>query len=1051
MNLAALSIRRPSFIMSIVVLTLVAGLLAMNRTSVEFSPDVSMPVIMVSTIYPGAGPSEVESQVSKLLEEHISSIAGLKNAYSISQEGVSIVTAEFSLDTDPKHAEQQVRDVLSEIRNQLPAEVQEPVIKKMDFADYPIFALNLTADLPPMQLYDLAENEIKNRLEQVPNVGKVEIIGGTKREIQVRLDRRQLREFNTSVSAVAAKLAANSQNVPIGKIERGGRDKSFRAIGEFQSLESIGKVVVNFLGSDVPVTVRQLGAIVDGPAETKTIGTLNGKPAMLINVYKQSRANDVQVADRLRKQIDALNAQLKNAPGTPRLKLIMDMSKFVRLNLIDMEDAIGLGILLAIIVVYFFLGNWSSTFITITALPNSMIGAFIFMRLTGISANFYALMALTLAVGLLLDDAIVVRENIYRHLESGEKPETAALRGTNEVTLAVIATTLTIMAVLLPGVFLPGITGIFFKNFGLPIIFAMGISLFDALAVAPLLSAYLLAKTRSQRKPSALRQTLSRLFTAPVRGFGRFQDWLERAYGSLISLTIKHKLLVLFITLLVFLGSLASVSRIPQTMEPEMEYGEFIVSLEAKPGTSLTRMQENADKIDFLLRQQKEIAEVSATVGNANGESNVANLYVKMVPLRQRTVTTSTMKERVRDLLAPFKAELNPAVNNIDAANEGKPFNLLLRGENQDDLVRAAITVMDEFKRIPGLVDLDCNYKTGEPEFQIRMDPARMAAVGVDSIHAGMELRAMVEGTVPATFRENGQEYDIRVCLADGQKDLARDFSSVYVPNMNMQLVKLKHFAEPAVAQGPSKIYRKNRSRCIEITANLGKNAALGGITKIARQMLDQAGLPRGVKYEFSGKSEMLDEINSGITAAVVLSIVFIYLVLVSLYESLLVPFTIMIALPLSVIGGLLALLVTGLSLDVMSMIGFIMLLGLATKNSILMVDFIQQLMRSGLSRDQAIVKAGMTRLRPILMTTFALIAGMIPLAVGLSEISSFRRSMAIAVIGGLISSTFLTLLVIPAIFGYLDRLRIWTRKLFGRPELRKIDVKEGGKAAKIS
>jgi len=1040
MNLAALAIKRPSFIAAIVLLTLVAGTMAMIRSSVELAPDVSMPVISVTTLYPGAGPSEVETQVSQLLEEQISALAGLKNVYSINQDGVSIVTAEFSLTTDSQRAEQQVRDAISEIRNRFPAEAMEPVIKKMDFADYPVIAVSLTANLPPAQMYDLAENVIKYQFEQVPHVGKVAIIGGTKREIQVNLDRRKLKEFHTSVTQVSAKLAANSANVPAGKITRDGRDIAFRNIGEFQSVKSIGDVVVNFFGSDVPVTLRQLGEVVDGLAKPKTLGYHNGRPAMLIHVYKQSRANDVEISDHVIAKVKALNQQLEKAPGSPRLHLITDMARIVRANLADMKEAIYLGIFLTVVVVYLFLGSFSSTFVTITALPNSLIGAFVFLSLAGISTNLYVLMALTLAVGLLIDDAIVVRENIFRHIESGLPPEQAACRGTREVTLAVVATTLTIMAVLLPGVFMDSMLGIFFRNFGLPIIFSMGISLFDALAVAPMLSAYLVTR-RSPGDPRRLVRRIMQWLAAPARAFGRFQDWMDRKYERLITFTLKHKLLVLAATVLVFLGSMATVSRIPQTMEPEMEFGEFVVSLEASPETSLERMAEHALAIDRLLRSQPEIQDVTATVGNANGESHVASLHVQMVPPGKRAVKSAAMKERVRRLLEPHQAALNPSVNNIDAANEGKPFDVRLTSDRPEALPQAAAQLMAKFREIPGLDDWDCTYKTGKPEFHIRMNSGRMAPLGADSVTVGRELRAMVEGTLPAKYREDGKEYDIRVALQDRDKNLARDFDALVVPNMNMQLVRLSHFAQPQTALGPVKIIRKNRSQSVEITANLGPQGALGDAMKAAQAILAKEKLPDGVRYEFAGKSEMLGEVTGGLLLAVVLSVVFIYLVLVSLYESILLPFAIMIALPLSAIGGFLALFITGQALDMMSMIGFIMLLGLATKNSILLVDFIQRLTREGLSRDAAIVKAGMTRLRPILMTTFALIAGMLPLAWGLTEISSFRRSMAIAVIGGLVSSTLLTLVVMPAIYGYLDRFRLWTRKLLERPELRKIDL----------
>ncbi|OGS19520.1 MAG: hypothetical protein A3J83_02690 [Elusimicrobia bacterium RIFOXYA2_FULL_40_6] len=797
--------------------------------------------------------------------------------------------------------------------------------------------------------------------------------------------------------------------------------------------------MVSFFANDVPVTVGKVGQVVDTTQDVKTKGYLNGKSALLIEVYKRSGSNTVDVSDNILKKVSLINKSLEKHEGAPKIQIVRDNAKAIRMNLEDVKLTIFEGIFLAIIVVYLFLGNFKSTFITIMALPNSLIGAFILMGIAGFSVNMLTLMALSLAVGLLIDDAIVVRENIFRHIEEGEDPKSAAEKGTNEVMLAVVATTLAIIAVFLPVGFLQGMVGQFFKEFGLTIVFAMTISLFDALTVAPMLSAYLIGKIDKTKKPS----WLEKVVYAPADKFNDFYNVVEKKYEQLIKFTLKHKLRIILISLAVLVLSLGSVVKIPKTFMPTNEWGEFFVNLEAKPGTSLNQMDKYAVQIDELLRKEKEIEMVSISVGNTNGESNVASLYVQMVPSNKRKRSTGDMKVYVRKLLDPYKEAMNPKVADVSMAGEDSPFFVILKGNDLETLSNEASILMEKFKTIPGLVDIDTNYKAGKPEYQVKMIPSKMVKLGVQSISAGMELRGMVEGLLPAKYRENGMEYDIRVMLNDNQKDISRQFDQLYVPNVNMQLVKLKNVAEPIVTTGPSKIFRRNRSRYVAIMGNLGKNGAIADITAQAKKILDKEKLPEGVEYEFSGSSEDFVDLFRNMIIAAGLSVVFIYFVLASLYESLIIPFTIMMALPLAIIGALLALLITGHSINMFTMIALIMLFGLATKNSILLVDYTQQLMRKGLPRDEALVRAGVVRLRPILMTTFALIAGMLPLALGLSEVGKFRSSMGVAIIGGLISSTFLTLVIIPAVFGYMDTFRLWTRKLLGRPLTREIDREE--------
>lgn len=1038
MNLARLAIRRPTFITAIIVAMLVVGFIMMQRMPVDMFPDVNFPFISVTTVYPGAGPKEVETLITKKIETQISSIAGLKNVTSISQDGYSMVFGEFTLETDPKYAEQQVKDKVAYIRNELPTDIKEPIIRKYDPADQPILILSLKGNLSPTELYDLADTTIRNKLEQVPNVGAVEIIGGTKREIHVDLDREKLKDYETSLMMASNRITQNSQNIPIGKVSVGSKELSFRSIGEYRSTQQIKDVVVNFYANDVPVTLEKIGRITDASEDVKTLGYLNGVPSLIMNVFKQSKSNTVNVSDGLLKRVKQLNESLKKMKGSPELVVARDGGKPIRNNVADVRTTIFEGIFLAIIVVYLFLGSIRSTFITAIALPNSLIGAFIFMSIAGFSVNMLTLMALSLVVGLLIDDAIVVRENIFRHIENGEKPMIAAQKGTDEVRLAVIATTMAIIAVFLPIAFLQGMVGQFFKSFGLTIVFAMLISLFDALTTAPMLSAYMIGQVKKDDEYTGI----GKLIHAPAAWFGKFQDWLDEMYIRVMRFTLKHKLMILLAVFFISIGSFALGKFIPTAFMSKNEWGEFLVSLEAKPGTSLTQMKEYADNIDKMIRSDKNIEMTQMTIGNTNGESNVANFFIKMVPGPKRTMDTTEMKEHVRKMLLPFKDTLNPAVNDMGMAGEEKPFFLLIKGEDIDTCAKVADKVMPELKKIPGLVDLDTNFKAGKPEFQVKMDPVKMQKLGVASITAGMELRGMVEGTIPAKFRENGEEYDIRVRVLESQRDLSKDFNQLYIPNVNNQLVRVKNIAEPAETTGPSKIYRRNRGRYVAVSGNTDATGSIGNITKAAREIMSKEVLPEGVTYEFLGASEDMADLFGNMIIAALLSIVFIYLVLASLYESILVPFAIMVAIIPAMGGSFIALLLTGQMITMFTMIGLIMLMGLTTKNSILLVDLTQKLECEGLSQDEALIKAGKTRLRPILMTTFALIAGMLPLALAFTEIGKFRQSMGIAIIGGLISSTIMTLVIVPAIYGYIDRFRLKMRKIMRRPEKRTIDCK---------
>lgn len=507
MTLADLSIKRPIFITCLVLVMLAVGMLCIFRMGVDLFPDVTFPVVVVTTPYPGAGPSEIETLVSKPLEDEISSVAGIKRLSSSNFEGQSQVIAEFTLETDVKFAEQEIRDRVSGTKSKLPKDIKEPVIRRIDPADQPILVLALDANLPQSKLYDVAHEIIQPKLEQVNQVGLVEIIGGRKREIHVALDRKKLKNRELSVTAIADRLSGAGENIPNGKFTKDGKDLTFRTLGEFKSLEDIQKTTLSFFGNDAPTTIGNVGTVIDSLEDEYSRAYMNGKKTLFLNIFRQTGANTIAVVDSLKKRMNKFNAELKNTEGNPQLTIVRDGSIFIRANVDDVRESIFIGVLLAVIVVFFFLGNIRSTLITGLALPNSLIGAFIIMAVAGFTINIMTLLALSLAVGLLIDDAIVVRENIFRHIEAGEDPVAAARNGTLEVQLAVIATTLTVIAVFGPIGFLKGVTGQFFRQFGLTICFAMAISLFDALTIAPMLSAYFGERftLNMQKRPSMIR------------------------------------------------------------------------------------------------------------------------------------------------------------------------------------------------------------------------------------------------------------------------------------------------------------------------------------------------------------------------------------------------------------------------------------------------------------------------------------------------------------------------------------------------------------------
>lgn len=1022
MNLPSLSIRRPIFITCVVILMLILGGFSLKKMPVDMFPDVTFPVLFVQVVYPGASPLDLEKQVSKPIEDEVGSLSGLKTLTSNNLDGVAIIVLEFSLGTDIKEVEQEVRNRLGNIRRDLPADIYEPVIRRFDPADQPIVTLAITSELPDGEAYDVANEIIKPQFERLKDVGQVDIFGGRKQEIHVLIDKNKLQDRKISMLQVSKRVVDTSKDIPIGKIDNPLNETALRTRGEFDSLKQISEVNVNFVGSDKAVLVQDIGRVVRSLEDQKTIGRIKGKKTLLMSIYKQRGSNTVAVAENIKKNIEKANALLNEKKINANVTLVRDTSRPIQMNVYDVKESILIGIALCVLVVFFFLGSARSTFITAMALPNSLLGGFVIMNAMGFTVNLMTLLALSLAVGLLIDDAIVVRENIFRHLEMGKKPKDAALDGTKEVAMAVIATTLVVIAVFGPISFLQGIIGQFFKQFGLTVVFTMLISLFDAFTVAPMMSAYLAHPDEHKKGNGPIGKMLA--------AFDRFQTRLEDLYEKTLKYTLRNPKKILLAGLLIFVGSLGTVAFIPKTFLPSPDNGEFMVNVELPVGSSLMATSNFVENVEKIFDGDPAVDVVLTTVGNTNNESNKASLFVRLVERKHRSMSTTDYKEVTRKKLEALNGKAIVSLGDIDAVNSGqKPLNINIQGENLEEINAYAQKLVERMKKIPGLVDVDTNFRSGKPEFHVIFDRKKSEALGVSTVTAGAELRNRTEGNESAIFRENGIDYKIRVRFEEMYRDLRSQFATTFVPNANYNMIPLSRVARGEEASGYSQINRQNKGRYIQISGNLAKGGALGNISaQIENIIKKELPPPKGVDYSFKGQADDFKELIANMLLAIFLGVTFIYLVLASLYESFITPFAILLALPLAMTGAFLGLLIFGKSIDIFSLIGIVLLLGVVAKNSILLVDYTNQLIHEGLERNAALVKAGRTRLRPILMTSLALIAGMIPIAVGLNEASAMRTSMGVAIIGGLISSTLLTLLIVPAAFGFIDDFKNWFR-----------------------
>jgi hydrophobic/amphiphilic exporter-1 (mainly G- bacteria), HAE1 family len=1017
MILSDVSIKRPVFATMLIGAIVLFGVVLYKRLTIDMFPDVSFPVVTVTVVYPGASPETMESQIARPIEEAVNSLSGIKALRSTSLESVAIIALELDLERDLDTATQEVRDRVATVQGKLPDGVSAPLVQKFDVGASPVLQLAVHGGGDPSALLRYTEDELKPALERIDGVGGVDVVGGREREMHVWLRLEALRTYELTVDDVVRALAAQNLEVPGGRIDRGGRELVVRTDARARTAEEIAALALVTRGGTA-LTVRDVATVEDGFVEQRSLARVDGQAAIAVVVRKQSGGNTVQVVDAITAQLAALRAA---APAGTRLDVLLDNSRAIRASIGSVELDLVLGAILAIAIIFVFLRDPRATLISALALPTSVIGTFAFVKIMGFSLNMMTTLALSLSIGILIDDAIVVIENIVRRRSDlGEDAMTAARRGTAEIGLAVFATTLSIVAVFVPVAFMQGMIGQFFFEFGLTVAFAVLLSLFVSFTLTPMLSSRFLAA--GHKKPRGVSAAIERALTGLERGYRRIVRWALRHRGLTVGLAVGS-----------LVGTCSLVPRLGFEFTPAQDIGQFAVKLELPPGSSLAETDARVEQAAAKLRAIPGVTSTFATVGGGAQEKvNTGEILVTLVDKEQRSFDQTAAMARARDLLATEPNALvavEPLQMIAVGGGRAAVVQLNLRGDDLEQLAATAEKIAAKLRATPGFVDVDTTYRGGKPELGVTVDRAAAASLGVTGASVAVTVRAMLAGTVATQVERGGDRYDVRVQLPEGERRIADPGRQPQLRTSAGKLVDLLAVAKLEEGAGPSQIDREARQRQVSILANLSGGKALSDAMQEAGALAADS-LPPGVRFEFGGNAKALAESLESMLLALLLAIACIYMILAAQFESFVHPITIMSAVPLSFVGAIGSLLLLGMHMSVFAMIGFIMLMGLVTKNGILLVDFANQRRAAGDDVPRALETAGATRLRPILMTTAAMIFGMLPVAIGHGQGGEVRAPMGVTVIGGLITSTILTLVVVPVIYSLMDGLAVRAGRL---------------------
>ena len=1025
MILSDLSIKRPVFATVMMLALVVLGIFSYKRLGVEMFPNVEFPMISIITTFPGASPETVEREVSKRIEEAVNQLAGVKHVFSTSREGVSTVMVQFQLEQRVNDCAQEVRGKIGSIRGNLPQGIEEPVIQKLDFNAAPVAALAIRSDrLSLRELTTLVDKKIKKRFESVAGVGKVDMVGGQKREIRVELDPVRLDGLGLGVNDVVNGIKSENTNTPLGRLTRGGAEYPMRIDGKPERAEQYRSMTVTRRNGR-PISLGEVALVSDGTEEQRTLALVNGRPAVGLDVYKQSGGNEVELVDNVKKTMARVQKEL---PAGVEISLVRDGTIMTRESLEDVETTLIIGGILTVLIVFCFINSWRSTVITGVTLPISVISAFIVMNALGMTLNVMTLMALSLAIGMLIDDAIVVRENIVRHLEHGKGHMEAARFGTAEIGLAVFATSMSIIAVFVPVAFMRGIVGRFFYQFGISVAFAVLVSLFVSFTLDPMLSS-------RWHDPSIHLQGGRKGLARWLEAFNGWFDATADRYRIAVGWALDHRKTVMALAVAVFAVGIMTFGSLESSFMAIYDKGEFQVSFKTAPDAS---MAETENRLNAVLAAVKDIPEIHhtyATIGAGdNGTVRDGLLYLKLKERAERKRNQFELQRIVRERFRAI-AGITFSIEEVgQIGGAQKPLNVNLKGDDLATLKLLGQKLKNELYRVPGIVDLAVTLEHDIPEYRLAVDREKALSAGVTTNDIVAALGRLVGGEAISTYEdEDGDAVDVRVRLPEGLRRNPSQVAAlrVSVPDGSggFRLVPLASLTTVRVATSPTEINRRDLARQVTVSANLD-DLPIGTAVKHVEAAATRINMPPGYRIDLSGEAEDMAESFGYMGESLVLAVVFVFLILAAQFESFFEPFAIMLSLPLSIVGMAGMLKLTGDTVNIMSLIGLIMLMGLVTKNAILLVDYAKVLRnRDGLPRRAAVIEAGRTRLRPIIMTTLAMIFGMLPLFFALGAGAEMRAPMARAVVGGLMTSTLLTLLVVPVMYTCMDDLGGWLKR----------------------
>jgi HAE1 family hydrophobic/amphiphilic exporter-1 len=1005
-KLAQICIQRPVFATMLILALTVIGGFSFFGLGVDLLPKIDLPTVIVTIVNPGASPEQVETEIAKKVEDAVNTISGIDELRSTSREGSTTVVATFVLEKNGDVAAQEVRDRVNLILGDLPETAKAPIIQKLDPDATPVLQVVVSAPRPLRDVTDIADNQVKKRLENIDGVGEIRINGGRRREIRIRVDPDKMSAYRLTVTDVANALRLQNLELPGGRVNEGARELSVRAMGRIIDPKDFANIAVAVRG-DYSVKIKDIGVAEDSAEEQRSASLLNDVPAVTLVVNKQSGKNTVAVADAINARVEEIRSLL---PKDVRLEVIADQSVFIKAAVGSIEKHLIEGSLLAAIVIFFFLSNIRSTLIAAIAIPTSIISTFGLMAAMGYTLNQITMLALTLMVGIVIDDAIIVLENIYRYIEEkGMSPVNAAIEGTREIGLAVMATTLSLLAVFVPVGFMGGIVGRFMSSFGLTAAFAIAVSLLVSFTLTPMLCSRLFKKKKEDGHEHSSKES-------------RFFRPIDRAYTRMLHWSMAHRKSVVALCVIVVIAIVPMFMVIGKNFVPEDDQGAFEVSLRSPEGTSLPASINVATQVARDIRTLPGVTDTLTTIGGA-GEVNSTGIYVKLTSADSRKLSQAQLMGKTREILNRYAATLRTSVQRaggISAGARNADVQYVLTGPDLDKLSKYSDTVLAKMKEIPDVVDADTSLITGKPELRVTIDRKRAADLGIRVSDIEQALNTMVAGEVVSTYNAGTEQFDVRMQAAGDFRSGAPGLKRLTVPSKNGP-VTLDNVVSIQEGTGPATIERMNRQRQVTISSNVAQGGSQAAIIAAMDTAVAQMGLAAGYTSGLAGLSKELGRTAYYFVLAISLSFIFMYMVLAAQFESFIHPVTILLTLPLAIPFGILSLLVMSQTVNIFSGLGLLLLFGIVKKNAILQIDHTNGLRATGMTRYDAIIQANRDRLRPILMTTIALVAGMLPLVISSGPGAATNRSIGVLVVGGQSLCLMLTLLAVPVFYSYFE------------------------------